>query len=523
MKDIKIDQSAEIEPEKASINMVLNGVEWQERVLSRGNKAEVSGHMQPGIHYFAIAIVSLVFLVSLLLLLFVTIGKTGFVAVLFLIPLFLILVRAGRFYSENSLSAPANLIVEPSGLRIVVREPLTRVSTQLFWEDMDYAELVVYASRNTRVQDGSYVFLHYDLSGYSRSRQLAYLLQFMSLAAFKRESLIKGILNGRLRFSFMIPLDLFTLEADKDRLLSSLQRYAKPEALGDSIKEAVETKVEIGFTKLWLDDLQSFKRKRLHTLTGGTELCGGRYRVEEPLSAGGQAQIYQCHDNEENRKVALKEFVLPVDAGHEVRDRSFANVKNEALMLASLEHPGVVRLYDHFVEDHRAYLVLEFVDGKNLRTLVKENGALSPDLVKDYSLQIARILEYLHGMESPVVHRDLSPDNLICTEAGRIKLIDFNVAKLMESDITRTVVGKHAYMAPEQFRGYPCEASDLYSLGCTIAYLLAGEDPIPLTRTEIAEDKDVELKELVFDLTALKVEERLDNAAELIARLEQIA
>ena len=219
----------------------------------------------------------------------------------------------------------------------------------------------------------------------------------------------------------------------------------------------------------------------------------------------------------------MKEFVLPVDAGHEVRDRSFANVKNEALMLASLEHPGVVRLYDHFVEDHRAYLVLEFVDGKNLRTLVKENGALSPDLVKDYSLQIARILEYLHGMESPVVHRDLSPDNLICTETGRIKLIDFNVAKLMESDVTRTVVGKHSYMAPEQFRGYPCEASDLYSLGCTIAYLLAGDDPIPLTRTEIAEDKHVELKELVFDLTALKVEERLDNAVELIARLEQIA
>lgn len=523
MKDLRIDQNTELEPEKDRISMVLNGVEWQERVLARGNKTEVSGHMQLGLYFFAVALVSLVFLVSLLLLLFVTIGKTGILAVFLLIPLFLVLVRAGGFYSENSLSLPANLLVEPTGLKIVVREPVTRVSWPLPWKDLESAELVVYPSRNARVQDGNYVFLHYDLSGYSRSKQMAYLLQFITLAAFKRKSLLNGILSGRLNFSFMIPLDLFTLESDKDRLISSILHYAKPDALSDTIKNAVQDHSGIGFTQLWLDDLHSFKRKRLHTLTGGTELCGGRYRIDEPLSAGGQAQIYHCYDKEESREVALKEFVLPVDAGHEVRDRSFANVKNEALMLASLDHPGVVRLYDQFVEDHRAYLVLEYVDGKNLRRLVKEKGVLPIESVKDFSLQIARILEYLHGLESPVVHRDLSPDNLICTEAGEIKLIDFNVAKLMESDVTRTVVGKHAYMAPEQFRGYPCQASDLYSLGCTIAYLTTGEDPTPLSRTELAEEGSVELKELVFDLTALKVEERLGSARELITRLEKIA
>ena len=103
-----------------------------------------------------------------------------------------------------------------------------------------------------------------------------------------------------------------------------------------------------------------------------------------------------------------------------------------------------------------------------------------------------------------MVHRDFTPDNLMVTPEDEIKLIDFNVARLMESDSTRTVVGKHSYIAPEQFKGKPATKSDLYSFGCTLYYLLTASDPVPLSNSVLPEEVS----------SLLKIEEQVDKQVE---------
>jgi serine/threonine protein kinase len=110
----------------------------------------------------------------------------------------------------------------------------------------------------------------------------------------------------------------------------------------------------------------------------------------------------------------------------------------------------------------------------------------------------------------------LTPDNLMLSSDGRIKLLDFNVAQQLESNTTRTVVGKHNYMAPEQFRGKPTTQSDLYSLGCTLYYLIVGADPTPLTCLKTSDKVAVpaDLDELISQLTKLEPADRCPSAAD---------
>jgi serine/threonine protein kinase len=113
--------------------------------------------------------------------------------------------------------------------------------------------------------------------------------------------------------------------------------------------------------------------------------------------------------------------------------------------------------------------------------LIKENGPLPEATVIELALKMCEILSFLHNQTPPVIHRDFTPDNLMLAKPNQLKLIDFNVAQRLESSSTRTVVGKHCYIPPEQFRGRAVVQSDLYALGGTLFYLLTGADPSPLT------------------------------------------
>jgi tRNA A-37 threonylcarbamoyl transferase component Bud32 len=277
------------------------------------------------------------------------------------------------------------------------------------------------------------------------------------------------------------PLDSLSLDADKFRLLSAVREMAPKAVLAPDFDEVFTSDKAPTYTELWLDDMQTFRRHSVHELPGETTLNEGRYKIIDKIATGGQAKIYRAIDTKTDTQVALKELVLPVNAGAEVRNRSFANVKKEALLLAGLDHQGILKLLDNFVEDHRAYLVFEYIDGRTLRLMVQEDGPLEAGLAISTAIAICDILAYLHGQIPPVVHRDLAPDNLMMTAAGKIVLLDFNFAQQLESNTTRTVVGKHNYMAPEQFKGKPCPQSDLYSLGGTVFYLVTGRDPTPLS------------------------------------------
>ena len=141
------------------------------------------------------------------------------------------------------------------------------------------------------------------------------------------------------------------------------------------------------------------------------------------------------------------------------------------------------------------------------------------DLVQ-LALQMCDVLKHLHGLSPPIIHRDFTPDNLILNPVTGIKLIDFNVAQQYESSATRTVVGKHSYLPPEQFRGRACPQSDLYAMGATLYFLLTGHEPEPITVAHPSAILPVispELDAIVAKCTAQELSERYKSAEEIEA------
>jgi serine/threonine-protein kinase len=267
----------------------------------------------------------------------------------------------------------------------------------------------------------------------------------------------------------------------------------------------------------------------LTPLNDGQRLKSGKYIVERQLASGGQGVAYLAREGDAAKsadssissdatpKVVLKEFVLPVYTSRTVRKQALERFENEARILEELSHPQIVKLIDFFLEDHRAYLVLEHIDGMSLRQLVAKNGPLPVEDILSLSMQMCDVLEYLHSLSPAVVHRDFTPDNLILDSRGRLVLIDFNVAQQKQWTTTSTVVGKHAYLPAEQFRGKPTTQSDLYAMGATLFFLFSGTDPQPITSSHPREfDPNVagEFDDIVSKLTATESEDRFQTAAE---------
>ncbi|MCC7528445.1 MAG: serine/threonine protein kinase [Candidatus Melainabacteria bacterium] len=271
---------------------------------------------------------------------------------------------------------------------------------------------------------------------------------------------------------------------DREKILAMIRNWAPNVPRPPEVDQCLEPPPNHSYTEMWLQALSAPpKRERLKPLLDGASLQAGKYRVLNQLGVGGQGSAYLANDNIDDEVVVLKEFILPVHVDVNVRKSALESFENEARILKQIDSTGVVRLIDFFVEDHRAYLVLEHIDGMSLRELVEKNGAMKESQVKELAVQMCGILSYLHSLSPPVVHRDFTPDNLILQRDGTLKLIDFNVAQQVEATVTGTVVGKHAYLPPEQFRGMPTSQSDIYACGATLHFLLTGSDPEPISQS----------------------------------------
>jgi serine/threonine-protein kinase len=184
---------------------------------------------------------------------------------------------------------------------------------------------------------------------------------------------------------------------------------------------------------------------------------------------------------------------------------------------------------DNFVDKGRHYLVLEYIQGQDLRKYVRQHGALPEAKAIAWGRQIAEIISYLHNQSTPIIHRDISPDNLIIDESGLIHLIDFGASNLFLGTATGTMIGKQAYMSAEQLRGKATTKSDLYGLGCTLNYLLTGKDPEALTVSKplsVLPQINPKLDALVEQCTALEANERpgsADAVAQTLKALERVA
>lgn len=279
----------------------------------------------------------------------------------------------------------------------------------------------------------------------------------------------------------------------------------------------------LSYTQMWEEELgRRFSATSFVPLEPGATLKGGRLKVVKQLAFGGLSAIYQAQLDELDM-IVIKESVIPVNAEADTRMQAEERIAKEASFLMKLSHENIAAVLDHFVEDTRHYICLEYVHGQDLRQYVKQNGPQSEATVLDYAKQITSVVQYLHGQDPPIIHRDLTPDNLVLRNDGRIVLIDFGAANEFIGQATGTLVGKQAYMSPEQLRGKAGTQSDLYSLGGTLFFLLTGRDPTPLSvshpKQVLPEISDA-LDEIVASLTSFEIEDRIPSADELESRFK---
>ena len=272
-------------------------------------------------------------------------------------------------------------------------------------------------------------------------------------------------------------------------------------------------------------------------------LLGSRlshFHVEQLIGGGGMGAVFRARDERLDRTVAIK--VIPFIGDDPDMQRRF---RNEAQAAARLDHPNIARVFDVGTFEGWRYIVFEYIEGTNLRDLVADQGVLTIDDAVFYTRQIAEALHHASGRG--VVHRDVKPSNVLVNAEGDIKLVDMGLARSdqldMSGDMTASGVtlGTFDYISPEQARD-PRDAdvrSDIYSLGCTLYFVLTGEPPYPggtmlqkllnhgnapppdpsLVRPDVSDD----LKAIIHKMLAKSPSARYQRAIDLVADLRELA
>ena len=281
------------------------------------------------------------------------------------------------------------------------------------------------------------------------------------------------------------------------------------------------------------------------SLPPGTHLA--HYRILRRLGAGGMGEVYEAEDTKLKRRVAVK--VLPAGVTSDAFSR--ARLDKEAQAIAALNHPNIVTIYSVEESGDTRFLTMEIVDGRTLVGLIPTTGLPLHDLLK-YAIPIADAVAAAHARQ--IVHRDLKPGNVMVTSDGRVKVLDFGLAKVLnppplndaEATVTAApatmagqIVGTAAYMSPEQAEGRAVDQrSDMFSLGVVLYEMATGQrpfkgesgisilsaiikdQPVPMTRLSTAVPRDLE--RLVDQCLAKDPERRLSSAEELRTRLEAL-
>jgi serine/threonine protein kinase len=261
-------------------------------------------------------------------------------------------------------------------------------------------------------------------------------------------------------------------ETLKAKLLECRQQLG--EGFPDNVDAVAEFLIQAGLLSRWhCDKLFSGKYK-------GFQL--GKYKLLDLLGTGGMSSVYLAEHTIMRRKAAIK--VLPK---RRVSDSSYLErFKLEAQATARLDHPNIVRAYDIDNEGDNHFIVMEYVRGSDLQTLIKDEGALSYERATNYISQAARGLQHAH--ESGLIHRDVKPGNLLVDDQGIVKILDLGLALFADeqrASLTiqhnENVLGTADYLAPEQaLNSHDVDARvDIYGLGCTLYFVLTGHAPFP--------------------------------------------
>ncbi len=259
----------------------------------------------------------------------------------------------------------------------------------------------------------------------------------------------------------------------------------------------------------------------------------GNYKIEEKLGEGGMGAVYRGVDTMLDREVAIKALKPELASQTSIVER----FRSEAVTLAKLNHPNIASLYSLFRQGEELYMVLEYVRGETLDSILQKRGALPSEEAIPVFCQVLDGINHAH--EFGIVHRDIKPANMMLTENGKLKVLDFGIARLLGSArMTRAgnIIGTLEYMAPEQVKGQETDArSDIYALGMMLYEVLTGKTPfdtenefelmklqtetMPIPPREINPDIPEEVEAAIMQAIAKDPNERYQNAGEFLQDL----
>jgi len=203
--------------------------------------------------------------------------------------------------------------------------------------------------------------------------------------------------------------------------------------------------------------------------------------IQDVIGVGGMGSVYRARDlhfPNVVKLVAVKEMINRAPDPL-VRKTIIQNFEREANILATLNHASIPRIYDYFSESNRSYLVLEFINGKDLEAIISETpGFLSEELVLSWSIELCDVLSFLHGHKpDPIIFRDMKPSNVMVNLSQHVILVDFGIAKPFQAGQKGTMIGTEGYSPPEQYRGEATPLADIYAMGATMHHALTRRDP----------------------------------------------
>lgn len=257
-------------------------------------------------------------------------------------------------------------------------------------------------------------------------------------------------------------------------------------------------------------------------------IVDGRYEILKEIGRGGMSIVYLAMDSRLKKSLVVKDIRKRSNSNHEILINSLVI---EANMLKKLEHPALPRIYDIIETKNGIYVVMDYIEGESLKEKLEREHRVSAEEVVEWAKQLSDVLAYLHNRKpNPIIYRDMKPDNIMLTPDGKVKLIDFGIAReyKSESSTDTTNLGTKAYAAPEQIAGKQTDnRTDIYSLGVTLYHLVTGkslsEPPFEIRPIRTWDSTLPEgLEYIIQRCTQVEPEERYQQVEQLYADLMNI-